>query len=656
MSDASGVLDTRSALQRDLLAVPDAAAPLPAFVVLQIEGARIECPYEREAIATLVENAYRIAGYAAVSALHEAAVRSHDSFLRAAELQEAGLHGDLARLEQEVARSRQSIAEYGADQPAQRQALAERQQVRALYSRPTAEALARLRTERERRDALLRGLREAADQVAQMEEEAQRWYESRLMAVIEADFARQAERLRRDWTRYDIRRAADGERIGWDAAQDAAGLVIAATDDMKDVEVGAAGLDQAGVPRRIQQGAARQRVPAVVQATDEVARAQMAYRQALEQGRVARGFAVGSAPEPVDPRLLSGYDERRRYARLLQEHGAAHPIVFAAHRKLYTRSVDLAFNRQSVEQAVIAAFIGARDSLQELLRDMRDGRLFVDEARAALVGRPALAVPAAERLIDQRYGDGPPVATQDAANQNRRRPSIYRSPWLQRPFHERIKALADLLRAEAEGAAERAAEGAAEGDAGGAAEDGASDAVAAEPPARREQRAQHLDHLRPIFGEPADREMLLWVTGIGTLAERARLEAVGRLQGHVDQQDRLRRQVQIGVGVAGLLTAPFSGGKSLVLAGLIDAALVADRSTEEIVRWVAAKQFSAIALDQLAAAHWTEPEVAELVGQLLEAGFEIAADLLQTGAVGRVFDAIGVAQLLSSAVPVERGT
>ena len=84
----------------------------------------------------------------------------------------------------------------------------------------------------------------------------------------------------------------------------------------------------------------------------------------------------------------------------------------------------------------------------------------------------------------------------------------------------------------------------------------------------------------------------------------------------------------------------------LIVAGAIDAMLVAGQASEDIERWIAARQFSEIALDRVASAHWSEPEIAALAGQILEAGFEIASDLLQSGAVGKVFDAISAAQLL----------
>lgn len=611
--DVSGVLDTRSALAREAAGLPESAAPLPEVVELDLGGAWMVLPYDADSIAAVLESVYRVNGFAGLEILYKAAVASYAAFLRLSDSQELSLTGTLAEKDAAVSRAQILIGDAG-DQSANREALRERLSVRDLYAAPTRAALDRLDRERPRRAAQMQALREQIDTLAEIEEEAQRWYEGKLLTAIELDFAKRQCDLEALWQQYRIGDPKTGLPVWFKDAHSAKGLEILAEDDLATVVGGKPGapvrVNGKDVPR-VQGEEATFTVHAVIKWTHELALAQYRFRRAIETSR----NLPARAARRVEANRLKAFPERQAYRLLLDSLPQAHFIAHAAHRGLYQLSGDLMFSEKKIAAAVIEAFLKARDTMPQLLADMRENLLFRDDDSAVVVGKDAMARPAAEVLIAKRYDERiVMVRAEEAPAAN-----IFRSPWLQAPFHERLMQLADVFRAE----------GAEEAPAGAAIEAYAEVA-----------------HLAPLFEDEFDRRMLLWTTSLGTLAGRARVEMMRRLTERIESEAEMRRNVQLAVAAAGMVAVPFTAGKSLVVAGAIDAMLIADQSAADVERWIATKQFSKIVLDGIAAAHWVEPEVSQLVGQVLEAGFEIASDLVQAGAIGKAVDAISTAQLL----------
>jgi hypothetical protein len=264
-----------------------------------------------------------------------------------------------------------------------------------------------------------------------------------------------------------------------------------------------------------------------------------------------------------------------------------------------------------------------------------------------------MAEPAAEVLIERRirkaeqaqmFGEDP--RTKEKAPPA---PDHFYSPWMQQPFHNRLQILADLFRIE-------------EAEARVVASTPKLVSLPDDPPVESApptpevlaRMKADVAHLRPLFTDPHDRMMLGWCTSMGTLMGRARTEVAERLEERIERQDQIRSHVQWAIAGAGVVLAPFTGGGSLLVAGALDAALIGDKLTEDIAGWIAARQFSKAVLDTLALMHWREPEEAMLVGLIVEGGFEIAGDLVQSGAAAKVFDMIFGAMLVVTAVDVAR--
>ena len=629
-SDASGVTDTRSALDRGQALFGVGEQAMAEDIILALDGARVPLPADAGAIETFVERSYRIGGFEALRMIHDAAVAS------ATEYQNPGTAGagmlvDEAQRWRDRARDAATAVPESGDTSEALKTAAEASGVSNLYAGAMAAATAR-------RTVQLGLLRKAIDRIAEIEETAQRWYEPRLMASITADFARRQADLDTAWRRYEIGDARTRVPVALKDVQSAKGLAIPATKDTATIEVGAKS-------DRVQTGTKKVTLPAVIVATYELALAQHRYRTALAGAKKAAGYRRGKP----DPNNFPAWVERRDYALAQEKWAETHFIALAAHRRLIGRAVDVVFDHKVYETAIIEAFLAARESMPDLLAKMKANMLFTDDQPAAVVGGAAMARTAAEVLIEARLRKANQVVLvkpeQDSTGKPVPAPDIYYSPWVQQPFHDRLQLLADVFRIE-------------EAEAKIVAtfpklvslpDDPPPDEAPPDPKVLARMKAE-VAHLRPLFPEPRDRKMLGWCTSMGTLMGRARTEVAERLDEYIERQDQIRTHVQWAIAGAGVVLIPFTGGTSLLVAGALDAALVGGKLTEDIAQWMAAKQFSKAVLDLLALMHWREPEEAMLVGLILEGGFEIAGDLVQSGAAAKVFDMIFGAMLVASAV------
>jgi len=156
-----------------------------------------------------------------------------------------------------------------------------------------------------------------------------------------------------------------------------------------------------------------------------------------------------------------------------------------------------------------------------------------------------------------------------------------------------------------------------------------------------------VEHLRALFTSDADRKRLRALRSFGSFAARARQEMIEALLQQKAIDEKLRRNIALGVNLVGIAGFIPSGGSSLVVSGIVDAFLVAAKTEDEVRQWISAKPYSAVALDALAAECWLEPAVSELMAIAFEAGFQVAGDLIQEGPIAHFFAAFGLTELLA---------
>ena len=161
--------------------------------------------------------------------------------------------------------------------------------------------------------------------------------------------------------------------------------------------------------------------------------------------------------------------------------------------------------------------------------------------------------------------------------------------------------------------------------------------VSAATAVQREEAAgtstvESIDHLKVLFEGGDDRKRLLALKSFASFVSRARQEMVDTLLQRQERDEAWRRRVSITVAAMGMAGALFTGGSSLVVAGIIDAFLVADKTRNQIAQWISAEQYSAIVIDEMTAEAWREPAVTELMSLVFEAGFHIAGEELPTNA------------------------
>jgi uncharacterized membrane protein len=329
---------------------------------------------------------------------------------------------------------------------------------------------------------------------------------------------------------------------------------------------------------------------------------------------------------------------------MIAKWGPRHPISLAAHRGLITKTAENVYDRRRVEIAVIEAFLNARDEIPKIREKIIASRLFDDDDPPLPETQPG-QMPARpfEIMIARKFVRNPVAdPRKDVSGSNGSRsasqPSIEYCPWLQRPFHNRLETLAALFRTEEADRLGLASPGPVAG--------GSEDVDTIWPRATDPALFAEVEHLRELFEAEDDRRQLLMLTSVGSYTSRARLEAVEPLQGLVQDQRQMRMIAGLAIGLAGLLATPFTGGKSVVVAGIICAAITADQAADDIAAWLAAKQFSAAAVDEVTAAYWTEPAIADLLGTLLAAGFDISSALVTKGTAAAVLLAAGLLMLL----------
>ncbi|MBN8842263.1 MAG: hypothetical protein J0H88_03355 [Sphingomonadales bacterium] len=435
----------------------------------------------------------------------------------------------------------------------------------------------------------------AIDDILVAEEEAQRWYEDRLMAAIDADLRMQKGRIADLWSAYDIRTTKGDAPVPIDKARSAEGLTIASRKDAVQVEVVRPG------------GKTREEVHPILPMLHEAGVFYYDYVQAVRIKR-ERGGAAGSGPGAVP---------REKLRDLLKTKGREHFAIFTCYRKVVgDKATDTQFDPARVQTILIQALIDAHQAIDPMIANLARGRLFATDTRLAVTGGPEPGTRAATRAIADRYSDRRHAAK--GGMQGDKPPEILASPWLQSPFHERIKSLAATVA----------------DDQGQAPGGNLGDAPTA--------------HLAPVFAGAEDRQLLLAVATPGTLTWRARQEMLLALAETEKAKAEMREKIALAVSAIGLIGVPFTGGGSALLAGIIDAMIVAERTSEEVANWIDARAFNKLVIDEISDAVWTEPAVAELVLLVIEAGFEIAADLVTDGMASRVFDAVMVLEIFGA--------
>lgn len=109
-----------------------------------------------------------------------------------------------------------------------------------------------------------------------------------------------------------------------------------------------------------------------------------------------------------------------------------------------------------------------------------------------------------------------------------------------------------------------------------------------------------------------------------------------------DEHEGLIR-VQFLIFGLGLVAAPFTKGGSMLLAGAINAALIAEQSRANLVDHKAQRERARAAITPILAQAWRHPSTADLIQQLTNSGFAIASELVQAGKAAVILDAIQVA-------------
>lgn len=474
---------------------------------------------------------------------------------------------------------------------------------------------------RARNAAFRKRLVETIDDILSAEEEAQRWYEKKLLELIELHLTRQKALIEEAWTKtYQIGLADKTPPEGVvriDGDVSSAKLKIRDTKDMVDV-------DRFSRAEHIQDATkTTAKVPAVIAALHEVGSRYYAYKNELE-GRIKANKIrqrTGAATLAIDD--LPSY---KPFTKALHEHGAKHFVLWATFRHVIVKSIDTTFTQEMqdrCERLIIDALRAAWKNCDVVISNAKADRLFKDEKPKCVTGRDEMGIAASAQVVaaiyepddSQKglsYRGAPQTETQEA-------PEISRSLWLQAPFHGLLIAFA--------------------------ANEAASQSVA----------DVSVEHLRPLFGNADDQKRLFALKAMGSFVSRARSEMVSALTRKAALKEKGRRNISLAVAGLGLVGAPFTGGTSLVVAGIVDAALVAEKTSSEIAKWIAAEQYSRLVVDEMTAQAWEEPAVSELMGIVFEAGFQIAGDLAQEGAVAHFFAAVGLTEILAAGAGLAYG-
>jgi hypothetical protein len=312
------------------------------------------------------------------------------------------------------------------------------------------------------------------------------------------------------------------------------------------------------------------------------------------------------------------------FVKSLRRHSSTHFIVAAAFRdvvevgSLPALTADM---EKHCERLVIEALRKAWTNCDVVAANAKRDRLFVDEEPKSVIGHDDMGIAAAPVVVETAYEDKPQVrhsipwglpSVESQPGAQSSAPPIARSLWLQAPFHVLVMTVAKVI---------------------------ATNANAPEPP---------VEHLLHLFESDDDRQPLIEMRTLPSFVARARDDMIAELERRKELDEADRQRIAQGVALLGMFAAPITGGASIVLAGIVDAALVAERTSGQIAEWIAAEQYSALAVDVLTAEAWREPAVSELVALVLEAGFEIAADLTNKGVIAHLFTAVMMVELMAA--------
>ena len=450
------------------------------------------------------------------------------------------------------------------------------------------------------------------DDILSAEEEAQRWYERKLIDLVDAHLTHQKAVIEQAWTtayQVGLRGKKDPEAavpIGGD--ESSAKLSIRSTADMVDVK-----RYSLAENKRIQDATvATANVPGVIAALHQVGSLYFQYKQDLDARIKANKARRREGAAALAIKDLPSYEAFRK---ALHEQGTKYFIIWATfQRVIEEKAIEIAFTQamqDRCERLIIDGLRAAWKNCGLVIANAKADRLFKDEKPKCVTGGDEMGTPASAAVVTAAYRSAPKVGL--IVGVSATKPAeISRSPWLQAPFHALMLSVAT--------------------------NEAATATVA----------VTSVDHLRVLFQSDEDRKRLLSLKALGSFVARAREEMVSALLEKEGLDESGRRNISLAIAGLGLAGAPFTGGASLLVAGIVDTALVADKTSSQIAQWIAAEQYSALVVDEMTAEAWHEPAVTELMGLVFEAGFQIAGDLLQEGAVAHFFAAVGLTELLAA--------
>jgi len=462
-----------------------------------------------------------------------------------------------------------------------------------------------------------RRLLAAIDDIMSAEEEAQRWYEGKLLDVIDAHMAHQKARIKEAWeTTYDVglpdKPGPDG-KVAINSDVSTSKLTIRDQKVLTDVT-------RYGKGDKVQDGTTiPDKAPAVVAALHEVGTFYYEYKQQLEGRIKANKTRQREGAAALAIKDLPAYEA---FHTKLAEKTPKHFIIWPTYRHVVQdKATDKTLTQEMQDRCtrlIIEALRKAWTACDEVSTNARAYRLFTDEKPKCVIGGDTLGVPASRKVVGATYGDDQKSKTGLLFWLAYPRPpperrEISRSPWLQAPFHGLMLTAAAAFQNE-------------------------DTAVTTVDP---------VEHLRALFTSDADRKRLRALRSFGSFAARARQEMIEALLQQKAIDEKLRRNIALGVNLVGIAGFIPSGGSSLVVSGIVDAFLVAAKTEDEVRQWISAKPYSAVALDALAAECWLEPAVSELMAIAFEAGFQVAGDLIQEGPIAHFFAAFGLTELLA---------
>ena len=226
-----------------------------------------------------------------------------------------------------------------------------------------------------------RRLLAAIDNILIAEEEAQRWYERKLIQVIDAHLAHQKMLLWQAWERH-LRRGARG-RIGHPRARWRSIAARARRTSRSVIRL--TWPTSSATPRartgRIQSATESiVKVPDVVAALHEVGTLYFNYKRELEDRIKANKLRRRDGAAALAIKDLPSY---KRLRNALRRHGAKHFILWATYRDVIEdKAIETAFTQKMQDRCtrlIIEALRTAWKTCDEVATNARTDRLFKDE-------------------------------------------------------------------------------------------------------------------------------------------------------------------------------------------------------------------------------------------------------------------------------------